>query len=105
MNSIYYDIKKRGKYEYIRTNDKMMQNYIKEAQSYYELKYTYPDSEFVIPFKLGNMVLYILSCKKFENRDVNEKINCIKKYLDECILNNNYFTLPIFLAFVREILR
>lgn len=105
--NIYYDIRNNGKNEFIRTNDKIIQNYIEKAQEYYKLKINMGIDGFVRTdsFKIGDFVLYMLSNDTNFDNDSNMKIKLIKQYLEECINNKKYFDIPIFLGFIRDILQ
>lgn len=108
MNTeIYYEIRNNGKNEFVKTNNKIIQKYIEEAQKYYNLKVDMEANIFSVikSFKTGDFVLYILSQNTDFDIESNIKINFIKQYLKECIKNEQYFKVPIFLAFIRDILQ
>ena len=113
-SNIYYDITNNRKYEYIRTNNKIVLSFIENAQKYYDLKIDNKKIQELgelkgidgfYPFKMGSFVLYILSNCDILNCENNIKINYIKQYLEECIINNKYFTEPILLSFIRDVLQ
>ena len=105
--NIYYDIKNNGKNEYIRTNYNLVQNYIEEAQKYYNLKYNTKTkaTSIIYPFRIGEFVLYLLSNNPSFDSKTNIQIDFIKQYLEECTINNKYFTINIFLSFIRDVLQ
>lgn len=108
MNTdIYYEIRNNGKNEFLNTNNKLIQKHIEEAQKYYNLKFDMQTNgvNLIYPFKTGDFVLYLLSQNENFDTKSNIKINLIKQYLKECIKNEQYFKVPIFLSFIRDVLQ
>ena len=105
--NIYYDIRNHGKYETLRTNDKTIKKYIDDAQNYYKLKEKFESNEayIVYLFRTGDFTLYLLNQNISFEHETNIKIDFIKKYLQESISNKKYFTKPVFLSFIRDVLQ
>ncbi len=102
---IYYEIKNKGKNEFIYTNLEKLNTIIEDAKKYYNLKKKMKGLEIITSFKTGDFVLYLLSHDISFDSETNIKINFIKQFLEDCIINNSHFTTPIFLAFVRDVLQ
>lgn len=105
--NIYYDIRQNGKYEFISSNDSIINDYLEKAQTYYNLKKTLEKNVIneIYPFSLGEFALYLLHNDINIDEKSNKQISMIRNYILECIIHKNFFTQPILLAFIRDKLK
>lgn len=106
LSNILYQLSNNLDNESIDTNDKYLNEIMKNVEKYYLLPATRKDMIVKGQSFLGNIAFYLLNTPNLNiDKDTQNKIQLINSYLSSCLADSKYCNTKIFLSFARDILK